>query len=218
MDFDDISAPLSGRLAETLRRIATASRSADWQGWREHGLNPAQRALLLALGRAPGGLRLVDLANELNVSKPTVTASVDALVAKGLVQRVEHPGDARSRLVQLDRNGRTAVARMARDEDPIAAAFDTLSEPDRAALGAITLKVVRQLQQSGHLPAASMCLTCAHFEPWRTPGSDTPHHCHFIDAPMGNRHLRLHCAEHHTADPEHQAEVAVQFERGGAVR
>ena len=47
-----------------------------------------------------------------------------------------------------------------------------------------------------------MCVTCQFFQPNRYPGSDRPHHCALVDAPFGDRHLRLNCAEQVAADPE----------------
>jgi hypothetical protein len=47
-----------------------------------------------------------------------------------------------------------------------------------------------------------MCVTCQFFQPNRYFGSERPHHCALVNAPFGDRHLRLNCAEHVAADPE----------------
>jgi hypothetical protein len=49
---------------------------------------------------------------------------------------------------------------------------------------------------------AKMCVTCQFFQPNRYFGSERPHHCALVNAPFGDRHLRLNCAEHVAADPE----------------
>lgn len=58
---------------------------------------------------APGGSRLVDLAEAAQVSKQTIGSIVDRLEAAGYVERVPDPTDARARLVRLTETGREMV-------------------------------------------------------------------------------------------------------------
>jgi len=68
------------------------------------------------------------------------------------------------------------------------------------------IKIIRKLQAQGQLSIAKMCVTCAFFQPNRYANSDRPHHCAFVNAPFGDRNLRLNCPEHVAAE----AEVAQQ--------
>lgn len=58
---------------------------------------------------APGGSRLVDLAESAQVSKQTIGSIVDRLVAAGYVERVPDPDDARARLVRITPLGQQLV-------------------------------------------------------------------------------------------------------------
>jgi hypothetical protein len=50
-------------------------------------------------------------------------------------------------------------------------------------------------QRSGQIPISRMCVTCRFFDPYVHAGTGLPHHCHLVDAPFGNRQLRLRCPE-----------------------
>ena len=53
-----------------------------------------------------GARRMGDLAAELDVRLSTMTGVIDQLEEKGLVERVDHPGDRRSLHVRLTKKGR----------------------------------------------------------------------------------------------------------------
>lgn len=58
---------------------------------------------------APGGSRLVDLAEAAQVTKQTVGSIVDGLERAGYVERVRDPADARARLVRITARGQELV-------------------------------------------------------------------------------------------------------------
>ena len=77
------------------------------------GLSLPQYRLLGYLSR--GSSAASPAARELSTSRPSVTALVDGVVAKGLVERLPHPGDRRKITLAMTTSG-----------------FDALSEADTA--------------------------------------------------------------------------------------
>lgn len=77
------------------------------------GLSGGRLGILLALAHAEDGLRPAALAEELNVSRPTVSTLLGGLAAEGLVTRQRDPGDRRARPVRLTRRGRSLVGQVA---------------------------------------------------------------------------------------------------------
>lgn len=77
------------------------------------------------------------------------------------------------------------------------------------------VKVLRALQEAGDIPLQRMCVTCTHFRPHVHPDPANPHHCAFVDAPFGDRHLRLACPDHVVAEPARQDDAWHRFAGAG---
>jgi hypothetical protein len=85
-------------------------------------------------------------------------------------------------------------------------AVDTLSDHEQEVFLRGLVKMVRALQEAGDISPQRLCATCRFFRPNVHPDPTAPHHCAFVDAPFGDRHLRLDCPEHDTAsEGERQA-------------
>jgi hypothetical protein len=51
-----------------------------------------------------------------------------------------------------------------------------------------------------------MCVYCRFFRPYAHPDDpEQPHHCAFVNAPFGDRALRVDCPEYEDADPARAA-------------
>jgi DNA-binding MarR family transcriptional regulator len=186
-----------------LDRVASAMRAEVRRSVASRGLNPAQDAILRILLARPAGLRVRVLAGHLGVRQPTVTDSVIALERKGLVRRQADPADARATIVKVTPAAlgqpTAAVASLA------AAALADLSEAEQVSLLKLLIKLIRSLQLRQAIPPQRMCVTCKYFRPNVHPEAAEPHHCAFVDAPFGNRALRLDCAEHEQAEAAEMA-------------
>jgi DNA-binding MarR family transcriptional regulator len=78
------------------------------------GLDLDDYDVLLQLRRAGGRARMSDVAAAVLISRASTTRVVDRLVARGLVERLDHPGDRRVVVVGLTPTGRRVQARAAR--------------------------------------------------------------------------------------------------------
>ncbi len=100
--------------------------------------------------------------------------------------------------------GKSSVTALAARPDPLQDAFNALTASEQEVFYRSAMKMLRGLQESGALPVSRMCLRCRHFEPFRKPGSEYPHHCHLAGSPLADRHLRLECQEHDAGDEDEQ--------------
>jgi len=195
------TATLRDRLIDGLDRFASATRADVRRSVASRGLNPAQDAILRLLLARPAGLRVRVLAGHLGVRQPTVTDSVIALERKGLVRRQADPADARAAIVKVTPD---AVAQPAAGVPSLAAAaLAELSEAEQTGLLKTLIKLIRSLQLRQAIPPQRMCVTCKYFRPNAHP--EGMEHCAFVDAPFGDRALRLDCAEHEQAEAPEMA-------------
>lgn len=210
--FDAISEPLAKRVTAGLAKIGLVLRSRAWKGAAPAGVTPSQAQALALLGDSKEGLGLRSLAHLLGVSPPTATQMVQVLVAKGLVAKGPGP-DRRSVALRLTPEGR-ALADRAEDWPAfLARAVETLPPEEQAAFLRSLVKIVRALQEAGDIPVQRLCVTCRHFRPHVHPDPLAPHHCAYVDAPFGDRHLRLNCAEQEAASPEERQANWARFDR-----
>ena len=89
--------------------------------------------LLSSAGRR--GLPQAQLADAIGVSPVTVSRHIDALEAKGLVSRVAHPHDRRSKLIEMTERGSTLLSdRSSRSARKIERMLDGLTSNDLSSL------------------------------------------------------------------------------------
>lgn len=130
------------------RATALVDRLADAYLLREHGISYSAFVVLL-MSRVLGGATQTAIADNLAVSRASVTQRVSGLVARGLLEVSAHPGDSRANLVELTPAGQVLLDRAWRgleehqdgldeglDEPALAAQLDRLIANSTRILGA----------------------------------------------------------------------------------
>ncbi|WP_407527003.1 MarR family winged helix-turn-helix transcriptional regulator [Methylobacterium oryzisoli] len=214
MDHADTPDPVLFRLREGFERVALVLRADLWAAAGQARLNPTQVQVLALLAARPAGLRAKDIAAELAVSAPSMADTLAALERKRLLQRTPDPADGRAVIARLTEDGRTLGHAVASAASQVMAALARLSPDEQADLLLTQIKLIRTLQQAGAIPLQRMCVSCRHFRPNAHPTGPQPHHCAFVNAPIGTRDLRLDCGEHEAADPDVQAATWTSFADG----
>lgn len=207
--FAEHSTPIDQRLATGLYTLGLAVNHEERQHALAAGISTTQASILTLLS-LEGAKTPSDVCNFLGVSLPTVSDSVRALVDKGLVKRRPNPSHRRATILTLTRAGRVGARRAANVPEFLATAVGTLSDAQQERLLSMLVLLLRALQENGQIPAQRMCLTCTFFRP-NVHAAARPHHCAFVDAPMGPTHLRLVCDEHEIASIEAQTSQWQQF-------
>ncbi len=194
--FEEGSGPLPARLVTGLAKVGLALRHGERRRARARRVSPTQAEILVLLRRPGGPTTLAGLARELGVGLPTASEALRALVAKGLVRKARSPADGRALALALTEEGRAEADHLAGWPDFLLQALDRLSPAEQAALLTTVVKLVRALQEQGRIPVARMCPTCRFFRPNVHPDPERPHHCALVDAPFGDRAVRLDCPDH----------------------
>jgi DNA-binding MarR family transcriptional regulator len=196
MSADNAKNPTEQSILIGLSKVSLALKSQSWQDAGEYGISPTQ-AQILALLQAKGseGMRLSEVAAGLAVTPATASDAVRVLDLKGLVLKMRSTQDARAISIVLTPAGQQLAAQTSCWSDLLLGAVDELSEPEQTVfLGGLT-KMIRKLQESGQIPISKMCVTCRFFQQNIYSDGDKPHHCDFVDAPFGDRDLRIECQD-----------------------
>jgi DNA-binding MarR family transcriptional regulator len=89
------------------RAQATIARElAAGDVWGE--LSPREYGVLYALSRAPDGLRITELGNDVLLTQPGMSRLIARLDTAGLVERVDDPDDGRACRIRLTESGARA--------------------------------------------------------------------------------------------------------------
>jgi DNA-binding MarR family transcriptional regulator len=196
MNFDQISEPLELRLADGLTRLAAVARQLDWQAAATAGLSPTQADILRFVANRPEGARLTATAAHVGVSKATASDAVTTLENKELLRKYADASDARAMTLKVTPSGLEIARSWPRSFAPVVGG---LAQTEQEALHGLVIKMIRHLQQRQLIAPQRTCVACRHFRENVAPGTSTPHFCAFVGAPMGDRHLRVDCAEYESA-------------------
>lgn len=189
--------PVGVRLAYGLSRAAVAIDLAGDEGSATLERTVAQQLVLLHLRRHRHRAAMIaDFAGELAMTVDDTVTAVGTLAREGLVAMSPTPsyapGDVRVELTELGRGQRKEMLNWAAD---LLEEIERLEENDQARLLRFVLERIVSMQWAGQIPISRMCVTCRFFDPYVHAGSLSPHHCHLVNAPFGNRQLRLRCPE-----------------------
>jgi DNA-binding MarR family transcriptional regulator len=128
-------------LSEAFRSVARQLRHMSQDFLASWDITPSQLRALRVLMRH-GVMRLSELSGQLHIAARSTTEVVDALEARGLVERRPDPGDRRATLVDVTEHGASVLdaIRVASGTEA-ERAFDRLSRTDRAHLARILRKL-----------------------------------------------------------------------------
>lgn len=189
-----------GKIVVALERIAEAFRVLLWNEGKAAGLSPLQVQLLIFVLHHPDEekRKVGRLAAEFNLTKPTVSDAVKALLAKGLAEKIPDPADQRSFSLALTLEGEALARRASHFSAEIQMPIEQLPADEQSGLLLHLLSIIRHLNQAGIITVQRMCFNCAHYR----PGHDGhAHFCQLLNTPLQASELRVDCPEHEAADP-----------------
>lgn len=194
------------QLLTGLARLGQYLRVSSREVGQESGLTPTQIQILNLLKRR-GATGMKALAREMAIKAPTLTDSVLALERKGLVKRRPSSADRRVMLAELTDKGLARANAVSGWPAPLLDVVSTLSPEEAGMLQRSLVKLISHLQDTGQISVQRMCVSCKYFRPNAHKNHEKPHHCAFVDAPFGDRALRVDCDDFESAN-EKQAEAA----------
>lgn len=179
-----------------LAKVAAALRSQAWEGGTARKLTPTQGQILVLLAeRADQAVRLNDVATELCMTAATASDAVGALVDKKLVRKERSAKDQRALTITLTATGRREAQRTTGWTEVVKAGVKSLTPDEQTVFLRGLTKVIRSLQEQGVISVARMCAGCTYFQAYVHVDAAKPHHCGFVNKPMGEAQLRLDCPD-----------------------
>lgn len=136
-----------------LFRLMRVLRRRFAQDLSRHGLTFHQFITLLSLHRTGDSCRMGPLAEATMQSAASMTAIVDRLLERGLVERRRDPTDRRSVVVSLTEAGQELLRQIKADRHhAVKRALGQLSVEERSHLASILEKMIQSLETDGENP------------------------------------------------------------------
>lgn len=195
--------PLPHRLASALSKVSVSLKRRLWRDATARRISPLQAQVLAFLKQRPAhGATVSDITRMLGVTMPTASDVIAVLTRRGLLRKFRTEEDGRVFTVMLTAKGRRRAEQVMGWPDFLLWAAELLPAEEQESLLRTLVKLIKSIQERGEIPVARMCVTCAHFRPYVHPNAQRPHHCALVDAPFGDRLIRVDCNEHELAAPE----------------
>jgi DNA-binding MarR family transcriptional regulator len=185
------------KIAGALERLSQAVRVLLQDAAQDYGLSPTQIHILVRLGTRGDLGRVGWLADEFNLSQPTISDAVAALESKGLVAKRRASTDGRAYTIVVTAAGTGVIRRLGTWNRALRDAVEEAADEDKPAVMRFLFGIIAALQEQGVITVARMCITCRYFE--RSRSAKKPHYCGLLRMPLPETELRIDCPEHAVA-------------------
>ena len=186
---------ISIKVTQALERISEVFKVLLWEKAKVHGLSPIQIQILLFIDSHDQELASVShLAQEFNLTKPTISDAVKTLTNKNLLARSYPYQDNRRHVLVLTPEGKKLIGQLSDLSAPVSNKLDEQSEKELTQIYASLVKLVDKLNRDGIIQVQRHCLGCKHYG-----SSKTDHYCNLLNIPLHDGDLRLDCPEFETS-------------------
>ncbi len=182
---------LAGKIGAGLERVSQAFKVLLWDKAKPFGLSPIQIQILIFIAHHSRELSNVShLAQEFNVTKPTISDAVRVLRQKELIIKDHSSADSRSYTILLSDKGNEIVAQTEDFAQPIYEQINQLDKGEQVELFRLLSKVIYQFNQKGILSVQRTCFACKFYS-----SSEEGHYCNLLVQPLKEEEIRLDCLE-----------------------
>ena len=186
-----MSDKIENKIIVGLERVSEAFKSLLWEKAKLHGLSPIQIQILLFIQTHRRELCSVShLAQEFEVTKPTVSDAVRVLDKKGLVEKDYSGPDSRSYLLYPSTRGEKLFEDLNDFVSPMERAIKKLNGKKQTELYKTLADLIFQLNAQGVLEVQRICFGCKFYE--KRKGR---HYCHFLKENLKDEEIRIDCNE-----------------------
>jgi DNA-binding MarR family transcriptional regulator len=179
------------KIIASLERLSEGFRVLLWEKAKVLGISPIQIQMLLFLHFHNEQLCKVSyLAQEFNLTKPTISEAIKSLQQKGFIVRLKDKHDTRSHTIHLTPTGKSLVTQTSEFANPMLNSIANIPGDEKAVLLEQLLGVISHLQQAGIISMPRMCFACRFYKK-----QENEHYCNFLGKSLNNQDLRIDCSE-----------------------
>ncbi len=191
-DTESQQKDIASKIVVSLERISEAFKSLLWNYAKKIGISPIQIQLLIFIAYHKSEYCKVSyLANEFNITKPTISDAIKVLNKKELIQKNYTEFDNRSYTISLTEKGKRIVSETENFANPIKKEIEKVTKKELESLYKSLNQVVYSLNKTGILTVQRTCYSCKFYEKL-----EKKHFCHLLKNELSNTEIRVDCTEY----------------------
>ncbi len=197
----------SSKIVVAFERISEAFRVMLWQASKSTGLSPLQIQILTFLAFHPPAQRKVSyLAEEFNMTKPTVSDAIKSLEEKSLVAKEPSLSDSRSYTINLTEKGQALAQQTSIFANKFTSALSSMPPIEQEFLLEHLLLIIQTFHKEGILTIQRTCFSCTYYERHPMRSAESQHsYCSLLDIPLQAYDVRLDCPHHQSMTQQQPA-------------
>ena len=182
---------LDSKIVAGLERLSQVFRVLLWEKAKQHGLSPIQIQLLIFIQHHSSDKSTISyLAQEFNVTKPTISDAIKVLEQKDMIKKLTDDVDTRSYSIQLTALGKKIVSDTEHFVNPITEIITGIKQPEKLVLWEMIATLITQLHQSDAINVQRTCHYCKHFS-----STNKVPYCKLLEQKLIPQDVRIDCAE-----------------------
>ncbi len=190
-NLNDQNAHIDNKIIAGLERLSQVFRVLLWEKAKEHKLSPIQIQLLIFIQHHSNDKTTVSyLAQEFNLTKPTISDAIKVLDRKGLLQKIAHTKDARSYSIRLTEEGQKVVEETENFVNPLKEIVSEADEADKVVLWANISNLIAVLNKMGIISVQRTCPNCQYYSV-----NNEVHFCSLLNQTLFTKDIRMDCPE-----------------------
>lgn len=183
---------LQSKIIYGLERISDSFKTVLWEKSKEFGISPFQIQLLIFIANHKIELcNVTHLAQEFNVTKPTVSDAIRVLISKSFLTKDYSNTDNRSYNLFVTEKGKSLISTVSAYTLPLEKALRTTNEKQLENLYSAITHLIDSLNKSGIIQVQRSCYSCQ-FHKMKNKN----HFCELLNKALMKTDIQLDCPEH----------------------
>ncbi len=183
---------LDAKIIAALEKISEVFRVMLWEAGKKDNLSPIQvQVLVFLLYHDPSKARVTLLADEFNMTKPTMSEVIQALEDKKLVEKTRDLSDSRTFAITLSPEGKLKAEKLASFAKPMEISMKDLEEREKEEVFSGIYKLLTDMAAKKLISTLRHCEDCSSFE-----GNNVVSWCKHFQKALTQKDLRIDCEAH----------------------
>lgn len=149
------------KIITLIDKISKIMKAKLWEKAKKYGITETQGQIILHLLFSPEGRKNISfIAEELGVSKPTISRAVDNLIEKGLVEKSVNPSNRRSHILSLTPKGVETSIEISGYAKDIRKAIGKIEKEKKNEILLSLLLIISKMVENNLAKPIASCIFC----------------------------------------------------------